>query len=128
MHLIKMASNNLKETLVVACLLLIIYSIPKAESLNCFVQDGPQEPTKKIDCQMHNACQKITNPKTQRFVAKSCFLTPGTNDTCFLNEEGLEVCWCHSDFCNTATTAVSSLHHWISALLFPFLTYHLVVT
>lgn len=128
MRLVKMACKNLKESFALICVLLIIYNIPKAESLNCFVQDGPHEPATKMDCQMHNACRKVTDSKTMRLVEKNCYLSPGTNDTCFM-EGGQEVCWCHEDFCNEAAAkSTLSLHHWISALLLPLLAYHLVIT
>ena len=38
----------------------------------------------------------------QRTVERSCFLTPGQNDTCFTDDEGFGVCYCHSDLCNHA--------------------------
>ena len=45
-------------------------SLFAAESLNCYVQDGPHEPATKMDCQMHNACRKVTDSKSK----PSCIL------------------------------------------------------
>ena len=61
-------------------------------------------------------------------VKKNCFLSPGSNDTCFVNDSGEEVCWCHTDFCNKASLSTIAFHHWISALILPLIAYHLVVT
>ena len=36
-----------------------------ADSLNCFEQAGPHEDITRIDCQMHNACQKISDSKSK---------------------------------------------------------------
>jgi len=128
MHLIEMATKNIKETVIAACLILIIHSIHKADSLNCFEQAGPHEDITRIDCQMHNACQKISDSKTKSTVKKNCFLSPGSNDTCFVNDSGEEVCWCHTDFCNKASLSTIAFHHWISALILPLIAYYLVVT
>ena len=38
----------------------------------------------------------------QRTLERSCFLTPGQNDTCFTDDDGFGVCYCHSDLCNHA--------------------------
>ena len=61
-------------------------------------------------------------------VKKNCFLSPGSNDTCFVNDSGEEVCWCHTDFCNKASLSTIAFHHWISALILPLIAYYLVVT
>ena len=47
----------------------------------------------------------------QRTLERSCFLTPGQNDTCFTDDDGFGVCYCHSDLCNHAArpTAATAL-------------------
>ena len=38
----------------------------------------------------------------QRVLEKSCFLTPGHNDTCFDDpvDSSVGICWCHTNLCN----------------------------
>ena len=51
----------------------------------------------------------------QRTVERSCFLTPGQNDTCFTDDEGFGVCYCHSDLCNHAARPHAATALQISA-------------
>lgn len=70
-----------------------------ASGLDCFADSAG---TVKKDCGMHTGCMKKFEKKTQRTLERSCFLTPGQNDTCFTDDDGSGVCYCHSDLCNHA--------------------------
>jgi hypothetical protein len=51
-----------------------------------------------------------------RILERSCYLTPGQNDTCFKDDEGNGVCYCHSDLCNHGSASATAS---MVAVLFP---------
>ena len=55
----------------------------------------------------------------QQVLEKSCWLTPGGNDTCFDDpkDSNVGVCWCHTDLCNSASSWKSSSLSWIFRII-----------
>lgn len=94
-----MNSNDLLRML--AAIAVVIGIIANTVSgLDCFTDSSG---TVKEDCGMHTGCMKKFDMKTQLTLQRSCFLTPGQNDTCFTDgDNGFGVCYCHSDLCNHA--------------------------
>lgn len=96
----------------VAVALGIAANVHTASGLDCFADSAG---TVMKDCGMHTGCRKKFETKTQRTVERSCFLTPGQNDTCFTDDEGFGVCYCHSDLCNHAARPHAATALQISA-------------
>jgi len=99
--------SKYKQSFSVLCLVLLSFcvQIAPAENLNCYVTDKLDvSKTVEEDCHMHTGCLKRYDKKTQRVLEKSCFLTPGHNDTCFDDpvDSSVGICWCHTNLCNGA--------------------------
>lgn len=120
-----------KEGCFVLCLVLLSFcvQIAPAENLNCYVTDK-LDVSKVVeeDCHMHTGCLKRYDKRTQRVLEKSCFLTPGHNDTCFDDpvDANVGICWCHTDLCNggnrwsssSSMTTTFLLISWVSLSIF----------
>jgi len=98
-----------KQRLFAFCLVILSYCVQRVpaytvtENLNCYVTDKLDvSKTVEEDCHMHTGCLKRYDKKTQRVLEKSCFLTPGHNDTCFDDpvDSSIGICWCHTNLCN----------------------------
>lgn len=109
-----------KHSLIVFCLIVLSYCVQIVPALDCWVTaELDVSKVDSEDCQMHTGCLKRYDKKTQQVLEKSCFLTPGVNDTCFddPNDSNVGVCWCHTDLCNSASSWKSSSLSWVFRII-----------